>query len=131
MKKYYILPVLFVLTLSIKFISCASTKSCSRLKTGHFFYFDKIDRHKIEIYRDDTVQVETDAKTGSIIQTKIKWIDNCRYELIVKGTKNDSTRLDIPIHFEIISVKKTFYLYKAISFLDGKQFEVSDTLFFE
>jgi hypothetical protein len=126
------LAALFSLAISAKLVSCTTTKNCSRVKNGNFFYFDKVDRHRIEIYRDDTIQTERNSKTGEVIKSKIIWVNSCNYDLLVRVTKNDSISLnkfEIPIRFEITTIKKGFYIFKATSVIDNMEFEVTDTLF--
>ena len=52
---------------------------CSDFKTGIFHYNVNGIAHSIS--RTDSIQIENDLTTGSIVKAKIKWINECEYEL--------------------------------------------------
>jgi len=117
-------------------MGCKQSNNCSKIKNGRFFYFAKTDNRKIIVDRTDSVQIETDPKTGESFESKIKWISECNYQLFmnlkpkITSDSPDKQITQAIINIEIISVKSEFYVCKGISIVNEKKFEVVDTLFF-
>jgi hypothetical protein len=88
------------------------------------------------VTRTTSVQTERDSQTGEVLESKIKWLSDCRFQLftnVLSQSKSDSTvqeQLEIPINIEIVSVNKGFYVCEGKSSVNGKKFHVLDTLYF-
>lgn len=71
--------ILFLVILVFFFNSCTQQKSCSDFKTGEFRYTDK--KLPVKIIRTNSIQIESDLKTNTIIKSKIEWLSECEYVL--------------------------------------------------
>src|SRR5688572_33216135 len=58
-----------------------NNENCDKYRKGKFYIYDKVKNHKINIERKDSIQIETNEKTGDITILKVKWTDTCEYEL--------------------------------------------------
>ena len=104
----------------IAFFSCNTTTSknfnCEQFKNGNFIF--KSGGMTFLINRQDSIQTETDPKTGYYSKLKVKWTDDCNYE----GLSMESTfpfsdsiqniRKTIPIKVQITGAGKDFYVFK-------------------
>ena len=134
MKVNIYFPLLITLPFITMLMGCRPSNNCSNIKYGKYYYFEKTTKHKIEVERDDTIQFERDLVTGSVMRSKIVWINKCQYQLFINvSPKSDLTfqkKEEIPINIEIINVKDNFYSCKGTSYVDGKRFETLDTFYF-
>ena len=74
-----------VTALFITTSSCGLTlkeKDCNKFKIGIFKYHGKESNNVYLIERNDSIQIETNITSGHVVKTKIKWKDDCRYELV-------------------------------------------------
>src|SRR5689334_19062119 len=75
--------------------SCKSNNStdCSRFRTGRFELHSEADNSNTIIVRNDSIQSETNDRTGETVKTKIKWPGDCEYELtFIDQTKKISDK---------------------------------------
>lgn len=82
-----------VIILITFFASCSPQSpqlDCSAFKSGRFSVNMKGDSAVSLIERNDSIQIETNLKTGSISKNKIKWIGPCEYELIYVSQNSQS-----------------------------------------
>lgn len=73
---FYILLLLFT--------ACSSTikkSDCYNFKNGEFKLASHSDNSYFIIARHDSIQTETNNKTGQTVTAKILWINPCEYEL--------------------------------------------------
>jgi len=77
-------------------ISCGGNNKiydCSKFKKGKFYIKRKLDNSYWIIERNDSIQTETNSKTGNKVTSKITWTSPCEYELYYQKEKmysNDS-----------------------------------------
>jgi hypothetical protein len=111
--------VLFAFLLSI-FLACSQSSKhldCSKFRSGKFLSHSAFDQHTI-IERNDTIQLETNDKTGLTMRARIKWISPCVYQLL-NPEQNDSTGLFKPMlggktmTVRIIIAEKDYCVYEA------------------
>lgn len=76
--KHLIFTILF-LTAYTGF--CQNSSSCQNFKTGVFYIYPKNDTGRFVITRTGDVQKEVDLVTGDSTIWKIKWMDDCVYQL--------------------------------------------------
>ena len=55
--------------------------NCKNFKIGKFVLFDQGKNIHTKVERTASEQIETDIKTGKYIKFKIRWINECEYEL--------------------------------------------------
>lgn len=130
-----------ILTLLILIISCSSEKnkkdSCEQYKNGKFLYhFRGHDKDFFfSVVRNDSIQIETDKKTGIYSKLSVKWIDKCKYELKMLETTfpiSDSIKkisMTIPLKNEIISFTNDYYVFKSQR--DNSNSVLTDTMWIE
>lgn len=109
--------------LCILLLSCAlhKNKGCRQFRSGSFEISTRIDGNKVthSIVRENDIQTETDKRTGQYSKLSVKWIDECRYELLVIETTMpfpdtiQKMRRTIPLKTEIISWTNDYYVFKS------------------
>jgi len=110
---------------------------CSKIKNGKFYYYSKKSRDKVDIERFDSLQLETNIKTGLILKSKIFWKNDCRYDMYINALSNakldklDSLIASIPASVEIINVQDSFYVCKTKMKIINKDIESTDTIYFK
>jgi hypothetical protein len=128
------IPFHLLITTSIV-VSCASANKqtdCERFKTGRFELHSQVDNSISIIERNDTIQTETNTKSGSIVKARIKWRANCEYELTYFAqTKNTSDTIvpfvqSRPLKTTILQTDKNYYIFK--SSMEGTSVTLVDTL---
>lgn len=128
------IPFLLLITTSI-LISCASANKqtdCERFKTGRFELHSKVGNSISIIERNDTIQTETNTKSGSIVKARIKWTSNCEYELTYFAQTTNSTDTIVPfvqsrpLKTTILQTDKNYYIFK--SSMGGSNMTLVDTL---
>ena len=93
-----VIPVFYI-------INADSYQECEVLKSGIFVSIDSI-AGKTVIYRKDSAQVEENETLRIRYFQKLKWIDECSYQIYsVKILKNDK-KLTIPPGNFTITLKK-------------------------
>ena len=96
--------LLLILISLLTLCSCAQEKNCLDFKTGEFVYVDK-NQPEI-IIRTDSLQIETNPKTGVVIHSSIKWTSNCNYimtyEKILNYPDNINYMIGQKIYVEIL-----------------------------
>lgn len=118
--------------------SCKNYKiNCSKIKTGIFVQYSKINNKTFVIERNDTLQTEKDLTSGQILINKIKWISPCSYLLTPVETNNltkDNTTEFFkanPIKIDIVEVKNTYYIFSSRIDSANKSLFIRDTIFFK
>ena len=130
MKLYKLLAIVSVSTLAFQ---CQTLQDCSKYKTGKFYFISKMHRTKVLIERTDSLQVETDTKTGEIIKNRIDWKTQCEYDIYQilpterKPDKTDSFFSVTPIQIRITDVGDDYYICIA-SIPNSKYPSVKDTM---
>ena len=74
-------PYFFITLIIGSLFSCREKLTCKNFRSGKFTYNTKIDNVQFMIDRSDSIQIETDLKTGFITKAKIKWISDCEFEM--------------------------------------------------
>jgi hypothetical protein len=123
------LKLSFIISL-VFFFGCKSF-DCSDYKNGKFLIHNP-DRSEILVERKDSLQTETDLKTGFRAHVKITWVNFCEYDILElktnleKETIKDSFFKVNPIHVKIIAVGKDYYVYSSTLGIPGDR-ELFDT----
>ena len=129
---YKSLAFLILTSLSCGFIK--KENNCDRFKTGSFLYHYRGDQGDFFflIERNDSMQTETNEKTGDVSRLRIKWTSDCSYELFfISSTYNlpDSIiRLKKlhPLKTTMTSTTNDYYLFESKK--DDNSFVLKDTL---
>lgn len=125
--KYFISSSILILILS-----CSQKNDCGKFRTGKFISHS-IDSQQTIIDRNDTTQVETNALTGHIFKSKIKWINDCEYQLSDVEERKDFSDTLTPIWIDkiittkILKVKYDYCVYE--SSMPGVSMRMIDTLY--
>lgn len=112
-----------------------SLSDCYKIKNGKFYYYSKNSRDKIDIERFDSLQLETNIKTGLILKSKIIWKNDCKYDMYINALSNskldklDSLLATIPASVEIINVQDSFYICTTKMKIINKDIESTDTIY--
>lgn len=104
--------------------NCSTSKNqldCSIYKTGNFRFIPKDGggEYVFSITRTDTIQMETDPKSGNYTKLSIHWTNNCTYETLVLESSNkfseeiEKNRRTIPFKTEILDGTKDYYIFKS------------------
>jgi hypothetical protein len=114
-----ILTILIILGASISMTSCSQTKNCKTYRTGKFILIDTQKSLEYTIERNDSIQTETNLKTGQISKYKIDWESECKFSLtIIEGRQE---LLDFyknkKLYIEIVEIYTDGYKFSAK--LDG------------
>lgn len=89
-------------------------KSCLQFKTGEFIYSNSEYADWI-IKRTDSIQIETNTKTGIEVRSSINWISDCSYTLTCNSVNSSNLKNIIGKVFKV-SITETFTgRYKCIS----------------
>lgn len=109
----FFIVLLFSLTFSFTW---SQKKKCRSFLNGSFIYVDEKSQDWI-VYRRDSLQIETNSKTGVEIHASIEWISDCKYVLTYIKVLNADDRLFIgkKINVEITDVKENFIKYRSVS----------------
>ena len=126
--------ILMYAVIAITFIdSCSFSNGnkCNQFRKGEFVYKYRGEQGNFDIFinRNDSIQIESNSQTGSIIKATIRWTDECTYELrLLESTypQRDSIKQSSPLKNEILSSTKEFYIFKAKQ--DNSDFVLIDTM---
>ena len=136
------LKVLVIWALAVSLFSCNLDKNeqnCNQFKQGRFVYNlrnqnGQIDR-KFSIIRNDSIQTETDVKSGEFSKLSIKWTSDCNYELkLIETTfifpeSLQKMRKTVPLKTTILVSTDRYYVFKAKR--DNYNFVMTDTIWVE
>lgn len=131
----YLTPLIWVGLLC----SCANDgpPDCKRIRNGNFYYYTKEKRQRVDIYRKDTVQIETSLENGSpLMKSKVIWKGDCQFDMFVNGLSEtklsgtDSLLAVTPAQVQIIYVGKKYYICTAKLNLLSKEIALRDTLYY-
>jgi len=70
--------------------SPTSKNDCKKFHKGSFFSHYGLGQYTI-IERDDSTQIETNKITGGVMRAKIKWTNDCEYQLTNFEESKDSS----------------------------------------
>jgi hypothetical protein len=135
-----LISLLFALTfLFFSFCSGKDEKAdCKALRTGSFMLKLKPEGTQYYISRTDSYQTEFNPATDKIIGFKIKWTDDCEYELVKtykrKASIVDSSQVQRIIEFKnetalkvrVLEAKGKYYVFESMK--EGIDFIYTDTL---
>ena len=100
-------------------------QDCEKYKTGRFYIHNKMSKQRINIERNGSLQVETNAESGDITVMNVKWTSSCEYELLfnymtpkdVSKSKDIQkvveTSVNIPLRIKILSGTEDYYVFEA------------------
>ena len=121
--------------LSFLLSACASTQrqsNCNNFKQGRFKLASHFDNSYSIIERHDTMQTETNSKTGQVVTAKITWTNSCEYELQYQTqTRNSNDTINSflqtrPLKTKIIKASKVYCIFEA--HVDNVNLKYIDTL---
>jgi hypothetical protein len=121
--------------LSLLLSACASTQNqsnCNNFKQGKFKLSSHFDNSYSIIERHDTIQTETNSKTGQVVTAKVIWTNSCEYELQYQAqTRNSNDTINSflktrPLKTKIIKVGKDYCIFEA--HVDNFNLKYTDTL---
>ncbi len=133
MKPKFLLFILLSSSIVI-LICCNSSLDCSRFKNGKFYIYSPVTKDRIIIERKDSIQTETNTKTGNIIKSKIVWTSPCEYNILgVSNNKSSQDNIDsflniAPVYVKIIGSNKDYYIFTATIDSANKNLSITDTL---
>jgi len=84
------------------------------------------------IDRSDSIQVETDLKTGFITRSKIKWLSDCEFEMHYVSSQDTTLDKfspmleDIPIMVKILKIGDDHYVFEQE--IEGATMKITDTM---
>ena len=129
MKRTYFFITLIIIG---SFFSCRDKLTCKNFRSGKFIYNTKIDNVQFMIDRSDSIQIETDLKTGLITKTKIKWISDCEFEMHYVSSQDTTLEKfspmlgDIPIMVRILKIGDDHYIFEQE--IEGAKMRITDTM---
>ncbi|WGD34389.1 hypothetical protein [Olleya sp. YS] len=106
----YLLFFLLIFNLSCN----AQDNKCKQFKTGTFAYVG-LEYEDSIIIRNDSIQVESNSKSGYKATAYIDWLSDCQYTLTFKEVNNPKSQYLIGTSFtvDIISTSKNSYKYRG------------------
>ena len=129
MKRPYFFITLIII---VSFFSCRDKLTCKNFRSGKFIYNTKIDNVQFMIDRSDSIQIETDLKTGLITKTKIKWISDCEFGMHYVSSQDTTLEKfspmlgDIPIMVRILKIGDDHYIFEQE--IEGAKMRITDTM---
>jgi len=114
------------------FFSCREKLTCKNFRSGKFIYNTKIDNTQLLIDRSDSIQIETDLKTGFITKAKIKWISDCEFEMHYVSSQDTTLEKlssmlgDIPLMNRILKIGDDYCIF--VQEVEGFKMRVTDTM---
>jgi hypothetical protein len=139
MTRFFSLTV--VSTLTVLIFSCVTSPDsgdCGQFKNGKFIFHLRGQNPGEDIYfsinRQDSIQMESDKKSGNYTKLRLHWTDKCKYEtLVLESTYpfSDSvqnSRKTIPMKTEIIAWTKDYYVFSSHR---GNSPTMTDTMWVE
>ena len=127
-RTYFFITLIIIGSLS----SCRDKLTCKNFRSGKFIYNTKIDNTQFMIDRSDSIQVETDLKTGFITRSKIKWISDCEFEMHYVSSQDTTLAKfspmleDIPIMVKILKIGDDHYIFEQE--IEGATMKITDTM---
>jgi len=137
MKIFFIFFVLLAVSCSTK----SKKINCDRFHAGNFRLTIEQEGVTFDIKRTESSQMEYDRNTDTITGYKIKWTDECEYELVKtykrKMAIEDSSqpvkifefRNSEPLKVKIITTGDTYYVFEA--WKESVDFVFKDTIWLE
>jgi hypothetical protein len=123
---------LFVLFLTT-FYSLGQKKKCKDLGNGTYVYNDPAYSDWV-VYRKDSIQIESNTRTGIELHMIIKWVSNCNYTLTYTKTLNNHKEnlfIGKTMDVEILSTDNNVINYRCNLegiVLDGGMIQISDKI---
>ena len=125
----------FLVVIILLSIACGVTKnrtSCKDFRNGKFSMRSEFDGSETVIERRDSIQIETNLASGSVINSKVSWTNPCEYELmytssIVLGSDSIHSFVQARrLKTKILKVEDDYYIFE--SSMDGIELKLIDTL---
>src|SRR5262245_37466790 len=123
-----------ILIISLTTVRCNNSIDCTKYRNGKFYTYSPVTKDKILIERKDSIQIETNTKSGLVAKSKILWTSPCEYEIVgsttnkVKKDGVDSFFSITPIKVSITNSEKDYYIFKIVVDSANKHLEYSDTI---
>ena len=110
--------LVFMLFCSFSLVTFGQDKACQDFKTGNFEYVNT-SYSDWKVSRTDSLQTETNTKSGLIIHSAITWISDCEFTLTCTKVSNPNLQRAVGKVFEI-EIVKTKYIPRSPSSNFGK-----------
>ena len=102
-------------------ISSKTYKDCEQFRNGKFMYHLDPPNNDIIfiIERKDSIQIETEPRSGKYSKFSLKWVEPCIYEVkLLETTFNfpdsiQQIRKTIPFRTKILSGTSDYYIYQG------------------
>lgn len=115
------LVIMFCVIFLVQSCVSGTNKDCQKHKDGNFIYRTKTNEGEVifNITRKNSIQLETDRKTGYYSKYKVNWVSDCAYELLLEESTFPiiDNRLNLnkkaPLRVEFLSNTDDFYIFKA------------------
>jgi hypothetical protein len=107
---------------------------CSSVHAGKFYFYAKRNDLKLNVVRADSLQTETDYKTGKTSTWKIQWLNdctfNCNYKAGLQFRSDDEAKFyqKSNLVFNILHVTDDYYTYQAEHTYEGQSTQSTDTM---
>lgn len=118
----YVLIQLIVLCLFLAACSDTGKKlDCASVRTGNFAVNASVTGNKYFFSRTDSLQLETNGRTGDTTVLQIRWISPCVYQLLSFSEMLDNTKAgqepeakwEGALQVTIIKLTNEYYTFKA------------------
>jgi hypothetical protein len=119
----------FLLLLLLVFIGCKSkdeTSDCQKFRNGTFRLADEPIPNTYIITRNDSIQTELDQRTNITARFRVKWINECSYEMLYIDQDKTDTDIDSATAALYAEMKKASTVIKITS--TGPDYYVFETL---
>ena len=101
--------------------SCLTSNqnNCRKYRTGNFYLHSRYNGLDYYLKRSDSFQIETKKQTGLKSKWKIKWLNECEYNLKFVNEDRDSSNINsssisLPdLNYKIISSSEKYYIYSC------------------
>lgn len=68
------------------------SQECKDIHNGEFELIDTELNHHSIIFRNGSIQIEKNLKTGFTTSFTVRWIDDCTYELVFSKTEDSNIK---------------------------------------
>ena len=131
-RSFSFITFLFILFYNLSCNSTSRSIDCVKFKEGKFIHTLELDSTVYLIDRKDSIQIETNTRTGNVVTSRIKWLNPCEYEVLYQSqsAKAYDPSLEFmrnrPMKTKIITTGKDYYVFEAR--IDSFNFKYTDTL---
>lgn len=133
-REIFLMSIILLCTVIFSCMSSSPPSDFSSIRSGTFFQYDKDAQLQTTIIRNDSLQIEVNARTGDTSVWRVQWLDSGAYYCKILSLPKSKSPNEVATYnrsallIKLRKLTESYYTYQAELTTDGETGIVNDTL---